>query len=402
MPACVIIVENLPVPFDRRVWQEARALRDAGWSVSVICPKSLQHPEPFEVLEDIEIFRHSLPLEAKGKLAFLVEFAAALVHESRLLLKVARRRGFDVIQICNPPDILFLATLPWKLRGKKVVFDQHDLCPELFEVKFGAHGLIYRALKLAERLTYATADLVICANETFRQLAIARGGRKPENVVTVYSVPDRSRMRRVPDDPDLRQGARLVLGYVGIIGDQDGVDHMIRAMAHLKNRFPDDDLRAVVVGDGPALAEVKRLARDLGVADQVTFTGYLRGEALLAALSTFDIGVIPDPMNACNDKLSMNKVFEYSAFGVPAVSYPLTETMRLLGAAGTYSADPTHGGLADAIGSLVADEALRRRRGAAAKALADRKFDWAREAAAYVEAYRDLLPQGSPQPIAER
>lgn len=391
MSSCVIIVENLPVPFDRRVWQEARALRDAGWSVSVICPKSEQHPAAFETLEDIEIFRHSLPLEAKGKLAFLLEFSAALFHESRLLFKVARRRGFDVIQVCNPPDLLFLVALPWKLRGKKLVFDQHDLCPELYAVKFGPRGAMYWLLKMAERLTYASADLVICANETFRKLAIARGGRKPEDVVAVYSVPDKARMRRVAPDPALRGGARMVLGYVGIIGDQDGVDHLMRAFAHLRAQGAGEGVRAVVVGDGPARPHVQRLAEELGLGDHVSFTGYLRGEALLAALSTFDIGVIPDPVNACNDKLSMNKVFEYSAFGVPSVSYPLSETMNLLGRTGTYSADDTPEGLGQAIMTLIRDDELRQTRGAEAKALADRKFDWAREAGNYVAAYERLM-----------
>ena len=391
--SCVIIVENLPVPFDRRVWQEALALRDAGWLVSVICPRTAQYPESFVEIDGIDIFRHSLPTEARGKLGFLLEYSAALFHQLRLLLKIRMRRGFDVIQACNPPDLIFLVAAPFKLFGKKFVFDHHDVCPELFEAKFGGRGLLNRLLLLAERSSFRSADLVISANETYRQLAIERGGKAPGDVVTVYSVPDRSRIRRVPQDEALRAGARVVLGYIGIIGDQDGVDHLIRCMHRLSKVEGREDIRAVIVGDGPALASVRELARQLEVEDRITFTGYLRGDALLAAMSSFDIGVIPDPVNEYNDKISMNKVFEYSALGIPPVSYALTETRRLLGEAGTYAEDATSDGLARACATLIDDDALRARKGLEAKALADARFDWSREAQRFVGAYERLAPK---------
>lgn len=391
--SCVIIVENLPVPFDRRVWQEALALRDAGWLVSVICPRSDQYPASFEEIDGIEIFRHSLPNEARGKAGFLLEYSAALFHEFRLLLKVSLRRGFSVIQACNPPDLIFLVAAPFKLFGKKFVFDHHDVCPELFEAKFSRRGLFHRLLLLAERCSLRAADIVISANETYRQLAITRGGKDPDDVVTVYSVPDRSRIRRVEESASLRDGARIVLGYIGIIGDQDGVDHLVRCMRRLCIEEGRQDLRAVIVGDGPALASVRALAAELGVEERITFTGYLRGDALLAAMSTFDIGVIPDPVNEYNDKISMNKVFEYSALGIPPVSYDLTETRRLLGDAGTYAEDATSDALAGACASLIDDDALRQRKGREAKALADARFDWNREAQKYVSAYERLAPK---------
>ncbi|WP_082537486.1 MULTISPECIES: glycosyltransferase family 4 protein [unclassified Aureimonas] len=392
MPSCVIIVENLPVPLDRRVWQEACALRDAGWTVSVICPKSEQYPKAFETIDDIEVFRHPLPLEASGRFAFLLEYGAALFHEFRLLLKVARRRGFDVIQACNPPDLIFLVAAPFKLFGKRFVFDHHDVCPELFVAKFERRGFFHSLLLAAEKATFKTANLVISANETYRQLAISRGGKKPEDVVTVYSVPDKSRIRRVPPNEALRAGAGTVLGYIGIIADQDGVDHLVRCVHHLVADHGQTDVRAVVAGDGPALASVKALAVELGVADRITFTGYLRGEELLAALSTFDIGIIPDPVNEYNDKISMNKVFEYSALGIPSVSYNLTETKRLLGEAGCYAADATPASLAAACLPLITDLDLRKAAGERASALAHARFDWEREAQNYVAAYSRFLP----------
>lgn len=391
MPSCVIIVENLPVPFDRRVWQEACALRDAGWQVSVICPLTEQYPERFQIIDDIEIFRHPLPLEARGRFAFIAEYSVALFYEFLLLFKVLRRRGFDVIQACNPPDLIFLVALPFKLFGKRFVFDHHDVSPELFVAKFGKRGFFYRLLLAAERLTFQTADLVISSNETHRELAIARGGKKPEDVLAVYSIPDKSRIRRVAPDLSLKGNARVVLGYVGIIADQDGVDHLVRCLHALVRVHGQLDIRAVVVGDGPALASVKSLATELGIDDFIVFTGYLRGEALLAALSTFDIGIIPDPVNDYNDKISMNKVFEYSALGIPSVSYDLRETRRLLRSAGRYADAPTPDALARACLPLITDDKARSAAGQQAQALADAEFNWDNEAKKYVHAYSRLL-----------
>jgi len=393
MPSCVIIVENLPVPFDRRVWQEACALRDAGWQVSVICPKTEQYPEKFEIIDDIEIFRHPLPLEARGKLAFIAEYSVALFYEFTLLFKVLRRRGFDVIQACNPPDLIFLVALPFKLFGKSFVFDHHDVSPELFVAKYARRGFFYHLLRLAERLTFLTADLVISSNETHRELAMSRGGKKGEDVVSVYSIPDKSRIRRVAPNLELRGGARVVLGYVGIIADQDGVDHLIRCVHQLVKVHAITDIKAVVVGDGPALETVRSLAAELEIEDFVTFTGYLRGEQLLAALSTFDIGIIPDPVNEYNDKISMNKVFEYSALGIPSVSYDLRETKRLLKLAGRYADAPTPEALAKACLTLITDDNARAEAGRRAKALAEADFNWDHEAQKYVDAYSRFLKQ---------
>jgi len=389
--SCVIIVENLPVPLDRRVWQEARALRDAGWRVSVICPTSKIHSAHFEELEKIAVYRHDLPLEARGKLGFFREYLSALLSEARLLFKIATGPGFDVIQVCNPPDILFLNALPYKLLGKRLVFDHHDTCPELFAAKFGTRGFFYRLLLLAEKATMKTADIVICANDTYRDLAITRGGRRPEDVTAVYSVPRLDSLKRVAPNSKLRNGARIVLGYVGIISDQDGVDQLVLMMQHLIEDFGRGDIHAIVIGDGPALQSVRELAIRLGLAERITFTGYLSGEDLHAAMSSFDIGIIPDPINEYNDKISMNKVFEYSALGVPTVAYDLSETRRLLGATAQYSEEPTPRGLARACLKLIEDDAERSARGQAAKTLADDRFVWENEARKYVAAYEKLM-----------
>lgn len=399
--SCVIVVENLPVPMDRRVWQEALALRQAGWTVSVICPTNERHPETYEELDGIAIYRHPLPVEARGRFAFLFEYAAALFHEFRLLWRVWRERGFTVIQACNPPDLIFLVVLPFKFMGKRFVFDHHDVCPELFEAKFGRKGIVHRVLLWAEKLTFMSADMVISANDTYRDLAITRGGQNPKDVVTVYSIPDKSRIYRLPPEPSLHRGKKFILGYVGVIGDQDGVDHLVLALDHLIRDHDMYDFHAVVVGDGPALASARELAENRGLSDYVTFTGYLNGKELLRQLNTFDIGIIPDPVNAYNDKISMNKVFEYSALGIPSVAYPLTETRRLLGGAGVYAHGETPAELAHACATLMQDDTLRIRCADEAARLAQHAFSWTREAGKYVVAYERLSPS-APAPEAIR
>ncbi len=389
--SCVIVVENLPVPFDRRVWQEAQALHRAGWIVSVICPTNADFPKAFEVIDDIAIYRHPLPTEGQGALAYLREYSTALFHEFRLLFKVRRERGFSIIQACNPPDLIFLAALPFKLMGKRFIYDQHDVSPELFVVKFGRKGFLYRALMFFERMSYRTADQVITANATFKDLAVSRGGKTPSQVEVVYGVPDRKRIRRVEPEPGLHGGRKFILGYVGIINEQDGVDHLVRAVAHLVKVKDFRDFRAIVVGSGPALELSRSLAHSLEVEDFILFSGYLKGDQLLGYLSAFDIGIIPDPFNEANDLMSMNKVFEYCALGIPTACYPLKETKRLLGEAGVYAPSSDPAGLAEACLSLMQDESLRARSAAAAANLSAEKFLWENEAHKYVATYERVL-----------
>lgn len=397
MSSCVIIVENLPVPLDRRVWQEATALRNAGWTVSVICPATDKYPKRFEIFEEINIFRHSLPLEARGAWGFLLKYAAALFHEFRLLFTVHRTVGFDIIQACNPPDLIFLAALPWKLLGKTFVYDQHDVCPELVVAKFGDRRLLKIAALLAEKFSFKIADLVISANDTFRQLAISRGGKRPEDVITVYSIPDRRFFSRTKPIDASKIRERIVIGYVGIIGPQDGVDNIVLMAKHLVRSHGIHNFRCIVVGDGPALSNVKTLAMQLDVIEYFTFTGYLSGTDFLNTLSEFNIGIIPDPVNSYNDKISMNKVFEYAAMELPIVAFNLSETKRLLGEAAIFAAREDAVGLADEVVRLISDPELRRELGRRAKALADSSFDWSNEARKYVSA---LTALSTHQPLA--
>jgi glycosyltransferase involved in cell wall biosynthesis len=357
----------------------------------VICPASAAYPKRFEVIDDIAIYRHPLPPEGRGALAYFREYSTALIHEFRLLIKVHRERGFSIIQACNPPDLIFLAAAPFKLVGKKFIFDQHDVGPELFVVKYGRKGFLYRALTFFERMSYAMADFVITANATFKDMAMSRGGKTPSLIEVVYGVPDRKRIHRVEPEADLHGGRKFVLSYLGIINEQDGVDHFVRAVADLVRVRGFRDFSAVVVGSGPALESVRALAGSLGVDDFMRFTGYLNGEQLLAHISAFDIGVIPDPFNEANDVMSMNKVFEYCALGIPTACYPLRETKRLLGEAGVYAPTLDPAGLATACLRLLEEEGVRKRAAAAGAKLSAEGFVWVNEARKYVAGYEQAL-----------
>ena len=233
----LIVVENLPVPLDRRVWLEATTLTKAGHQVSVICPMGRGWTAPYEVIDGVHIYRHPMPAEAhSGALAYAREYGAALWHWFRLSFRVWRERGFDVIQGCNPPDLIFLLALVWRARGVRYLFDHHDVCPELFEAKFGKRGLLWRVMMIWERLTFASADVSIATNESFRAIAMRRGKMAAEDVFVVRSAPQTDRFIPGPGNPDWRKGAGCVLGYVGVIGQQEGMDLLVAAVDHLVNR----------------------------------------------------------------------------------------------------------------------------------------------------------------------
>ena len=392
----LVIVENLTLPLDRRVWQEATTLRDAGYTVSVICPVGGRYRASYECLDGIHIFRHPLPFEASGALGYALEYGWALLWEFALCWRVLFRIGFDVIQACNPPDTIFLIGGFFKyLLGKPFIFDHHDINPELYEAKFGRRGLAHRLLVWLERMTFKTADASIATNDTFKAIAVERGGMDPDRVHIVRSIPDLGRFRRMEPDRDLKKGRKHLVGYVGIMGAQDGVDLLVRAMADIVHNQGHDDVQCVIVGSGTELESLERLARDLGVAEHVTFTGFLSGEPLLKALSTFDLGVIPDPKNVYNDKISMNKVFEYMTLGIPFVAFDLDQTRKTAGEACLYAADNSPAGLARQILRLTEDAELA----AATRAQGQRRLatelSWEREQAELLTLYERVLAEKS-------
>lgn len=388
----LIIVENLPVPFDRRVWQEARALKEAGYGVAVICPKGKGQTRPYEEIDGIHIYRHTLPTEASAAASgFLIEYASALFWQLRLSLTVFRRHGFDVIHACNPPDLIFLVAVIYKvLLGKKFIFDHHDIVPEMFEAKFGRRGFFYRALLVCERLTFFFADASLATNETFKRIAVARGRMPAERVWVVKSYPDLAAFRRVPADPALRNGRAHLVGYVGIMNAQDRVDLLLLAMRSIVRQRK--DIQCLLIGDGPEHERLVRLSEEMGLGDFITFAGYLTGTPLLAHLSSLDVGVIPDPPNPYNDKISLNKVFEYMALGIPFVQYDLAESRAQAGDAAVVAEDPTPESLGAAIVRLIDDPQRRAEMAASGIARARSEFHWETERARLLEAYAAVLP----------
>ncbi|MQW42750.1 glycosyltransferase family 4 protein [Sinorhizobium meliloti] len=390
----LILVENLPVPFDRRVWQEAQALCEAGYEVSVICPKGKGYDKAYEVMGGIHIYRHRLR-EADSTVGYMQEYFTALCHQVYLSFRIRWRRRIDVIQACNPPDLMFLVALIHKvLFGTFFVFDHHDLGPELYLSKFGRKDFLYWLMCFLERQTFRIADASIATNETFRDIAVARGSMNPDRVVVVKSYPEAAKFKRAAPDRSLFVPGKHLVGYLGIMGAQDGVETLLRAIAEVLHVRKRDDINCVIIGDGPELNRLKDIAAELDLGSSVRFTGYLSGPSLIAHLSALSIGVIPDPPNEFNDKLSMNKVFEYMMLGLPFVQFNLRQATREAGNAALVVQEHSPRALTDGILALIDDPERRRHMALSGRAIAEREFRWPAEARRYLEVYRNLLLSG--------
>ncbi len=353
----LIIVENLPVPFDKRVWNEATALVRAGYTVTVISPIGKGYESRREVLDGVTIYRHPLPLEADGAFGYVLEYGSALFWELLLAIRVAMKEGFDVLQACNPPDTIFLIGGLFKLFGKRFAFDHHDINPELYVAKFGRKDLAFRLIVALERWTFRTADISIATNESYREIAVTRGGMKSDRVFVVRSGPDVSKVRPVPPVPSLKKGRTYLLGYVGVMGKQEGLNHLLDAMRHIVQVRGRRDIQCAVIGSGTELENIKAYCASLGLGEYVEFTGRIPDDALLAYLSTADLCVNPDVANEMNDKSTMNKIMEYMALGKPIVQFDLTEGRRSALDASLYARGNDAVDLAEKILGLLADPA---------------------------------------------
>jgi glycosyltransferase involved in cell wall biosynthesis len=381
----LIIVENLSVPFDRRVWQECRALREAGYEVSVICPQgSSQDREHCVRIEGIEIHRYPLTPATGGCAGFMREYATAIWRSWRL----ARRLGrFDVVHICNPPDVLFLVAMPLKLRGARVIFDQHDLVPELYLSRFDrGKDLLYHGVRALERLTYRVADVVIATNGSYRSAALRRGRKAPGRVFVVRTAPDLSRFAGGVPDPTLRKGKQHLLCYLGVMGPQDGVDYALYSLAALRD-LRANDWHAAFVGAGDCFEEMRALSSRLGLEEHVTFTGRIPDEELLGYLATAAVGLAPDPHNPLNDVSTMNKILEYMAVGCPVVSFDLREARVSAGEAARYAkCNETHE-FAAAVSALLDDPVERRWRGRVGQSRMAGLLGWEHSKAQLIASY---------------
>ncbi len=389
----LIIVQNLPVPFDRRVWQEATELSANGYQVSIICPIGRAGAATYEKLNGIHIYRHPLPLEARGGWGYLVEYSLSLFWEFTLACKVLRARGFDIIHACNPPDNIFLIGGFFKLfAGKRFLFDHHDISPELYEAKFGRRDVFYKLMLWWERLTFRLADVSIATNHSYKRIAVERGHMAADKVFVVRSGPSLDRLKILPPVAGLRKGRRFLVGYLGVMGHQEGIQYLIEAAYHIVREMKRTDVQFVLVGGGPALEQMQSIAVARGLSEYVDFTGRVPDRRLLEVLNTADVCVNSDEVNAMNDKSTMNKIMEYMALGKPIVQFDLTEGRFSAGEASVYAKPNDALDMARQIVALLDNPAKRAAMGRFGRKRVETQLAWPYEApnllAAYDEAFR--------------
>ncbi|GLV57025.1 glycosyltransferase WbuB [Dictyobacter sp. S3.2.2.5] len=401
----LLLVENLSVPADPRVWREAQTLRQHGYQVSVICPRGeTRDTESYVCLDGIFIYRYTLDTTIRKSTDYIREYASAMLNTLRLSFKVWLRHGFDVIHAANPPDTFFFIGLLYRLLGKKFIFDQHDLAPEMFAIKFqGRMKLIQRCLQLCETLSYKTANLVITTNESQKRNALKRGGCAPEKVVVVRNGPDDTRFTVLTPEPELKRGHPYLLAYIGVMGSQDGVDYVLYALNELINKRGRQDIGLVLMGDGDQLEILKNLTQDLQLTDYVHFAGWVGKHDLLRYLSVADIGLCPDPSNQLNDHSTMLKTMEYMAMGLPVVAFDLLETRYSAQEAALYASANRVEDFADKIELLLEEAALRKKMGDYGRQRIEEELSWNQTSKHLVAAYQQLLARdGVPQIQAGR
>ena len=388
----LFIVENLPSPFDRRVWQEATTLHQNGYQVFIICPTGKGYEEKYECLDGIHIYRHPLPPEAEGALGYALEYSVALYWEFYLSFKVLFSHGFDAIHACNPPDLIFLVGGFFKFFfHKKFLFDHHDINPELYEAKFGRRDFFYRLMLLCERLTFKTADRSIATNESYKQIAIERGGMHPDKVTVVRSGPKLDRLKIIEPVLALKKGRKHLVGYVGVMGKQEGIDYLLRALQYIVEHKNRTDVHFGLVGGGTELTSLQAYAKALGVEDYVTFTGRVSDQQMLEMLNTADVCVNPDVANEMNDKSTMNKIMEYMALAKPIVQFDLSEGRFSAQEASLYACRNDTKDLAEKILLLLDDQVKRKAMGDFGRNRIITELEWKYEEPKLLEAYRLLF-----------
>ncbi len=402
MSRVLIIVQNLPVPFDRRVWLECQALVAAGHQVAVVCPKGAGDPG-YAVVDSVELYKYRPYAPGGSKISFLTEYGYSFLATAWLTFRARRSGRFQVMQACNPPDIFWpIALLLRKLDRTRFVFDHHDLCPELYESRFpDGPRLPYRGLRMLERTTHRVADHVIATNDSYRDIAIRRSGRRGSDVTVVRTGPDPQRLRRGEPDPQLRRGRRFLAAYIGVMGPQDGVDIAVRAAGIVIREFGRDDIAFTLMGSGDCFSDLVALRDELGLAGHVEFTGRVPDEFVIRLLSTADIGLSPDPKNPLNDLSTMNKSMEYMAFGLPVVAFDLHETRVSAAGAAVYAAANDVREYAKAIVALLDDEPRRSEMGRRGRDRVEKVLAWQHQQDAYLRVYRQLTAGAAPARAGE-
>jgi glycosyltransferase involved in cell wall biosynthesis len=388
----LIIVQNLPVPFDRRVWLECQALVAAGYQVAVVCPKADGDPG-YQVIDSVQIYKYRPYAPGGSKAGFIAEYIYSFVATAWKTASARRRGRFAIMQACNPPDVFWPIGLMLRaLDRTKFVFDHHDLCPELYESRFPTGPrLPYRGLRALERRTHRTADHVIATNESYRDIAINRSGKSAADVTVVRTGPNPDRLRRGEASPELRRGHRYLAAYIGVMGPQDGVDIVVQAAHVVVHEFGRTDIGFTLIGGGDCYQDLVRLRDELGLRDHVEFTGRAPDEVVTAIMSTADVGLSPDPKNPLNDVSTMNKSMEYMAYELPVVAFDLRETRVSVADAGVYVTPNDVRQYAAAIVRLMDDEGERARLGKLGRTRVEQDLAWSHSERAYLGVYQALL-----------
>ena len=391
----LIIVQNLPVPFDRRVWLECQALISAGYRVTVVCPKGRGDPA-YQVIDSVELYKYRPYAPGGSKFGFVAEYAYSFLATARAMLRARLSGRFAVIQACNPPDIFWPLAMAFRaIEGTRFVFDHHDLCPELYESRFpdGAK-LPLKGLLALERRTHRAADHVIATNDSYREIAIRRSGKRAADVTVVRTGPDPQRLKPGGAEPGLRRGRRFLAAYIGVMGPQDGVDIVVRAADIVVHKLGRDDIAFTLIGSGDCFNDLVALRDELDLAGHVEFTGRAPDELVARILSTADVGLSPDPKNPLNDLSTMNKTMEYMAFELPVVAFDLRETRVSAGEAAVYVQPNDEYAYAEAIVALIDDEPIRARLGKLGRSSVEQELAWDHQKRAYLDVYRRLVSGG--------
>jgi glycosyltransferase involved in cell wall biosynthesis len=389
-PRILVLVENNPVHSDRRAWNICVALVRAGCEVVAVCPQGTEPLPSFEEREGVQIHRYPLKFAEGGVGGYVREYGSALWRTWRLVKRLSRERPFDAVHACNPPDFLLFAAWPARRGGARFVFDHHDLTPELFLTRFaGAHRWLHRFTLLAERMCFAVADVVIATNESYREVAQGRGGKRRERVFVVRNGPDLRRFQPLAPDPSLKRGRPLLIGYVGMMAPQDGVDHALRALALLGERR--DDWHAIFAGEGDARAELMRLSAELGLEERVEFVGWQNDEQIARLLSSADVCLAPEPRSPLNDVSTMIKIAEYIAMSRPLVAYELRESRFSAGEAAAYAEPNDVTSFVARIDELLSDPERRAEMGRIGRERVEQKLSWEHSERHLADAYRSIL-----------
>jgi len=394
----VFLIENVSIQRDRRVRQEAAALAGVGCEVSVICPRLKTEAQLPDFAEGARVYSYLQPWQGAGLLTYALEYSWSLLASSFLALVICWRNGLDVLHAANPPDLFFLLAIPLRWLGKRFVYDQHDLSPDIFAAKFGSRvRLLHRLLLFLERCSYGLADLVIVTNQSFRRLASTRGRCAPAKIVVVRNGPDLRGFERGPAKAKLKRGAAFLAVYAGIMGTKAGVDRVIRAAHHIVHERSRKDVHFALLGDGDCRLAMQGLARSLRVEPYVSFPGFLADQELLAWLSTADVCLAPDPPIAVNQLCTSVKLMEYMSCGKPTVCFDLAEAHCSAGEAAIYVKEDDPAQFGDAILELLEDPARRRRMGEAGLQRVQQELKWDTSRRLLLEAYRRLTGAALPE-----